>query len=1219
MNLAPIHRIKQSKFISIIQDEIHKLIDISKQVHVHRSLLIFLSNQLRNYSSFLEQQKFNDHQIDESEQKQFEKIISIIQNLQEIFKSQYEVNWYNYLMKYPVTHIFDELDRYIENLNKISLKLQLFYKPPIEWSEEQTKNENLNDLGVIQHLFQDKMASTDTEKLSEIISLKNAIKSGSNVIKKNRTKFLSTKTIQATLLPFEQYEIDLNDIELQKKIGSGGFSDVHLGYMKTDGTIVAVKQLHQQKFDEYSLEMFQREVRTLSELNHFAILPFVGAHMTPPYSIVTEYMNGGSLFSRIHPKDPSEKLTPTKLTIIALGIAYGMSYLHSQQMIHRDLKSLNILLDANDYPKISDFGLSRTKINDTMTGRIGTCQWMAPEVLSSQKYDEKADVYSYGIILWEMLTGDIPYRGLTDVQIAVQVCKNHNRPKIPRNCPQNLAKFIKVCWSDDQDKRPDFSTIAKALEDGAILFPGTNVTALKDYVKQFSSVQKQPNMQVNIATLPPVDIDPYYVTADDVNGYINDLQHDEQVILILATIASNQDVKEIIFHSKNFIPYLVFHLKNSNSSMTISFILLLLTHVLPDENMMKLFLENEGHEALLGIIPKTCSILIPRLLDCLIAIIEATPLVFHDIHIAKLSPYLICTDITQRQLAIYLFNQIIDLKYYKSTRIFTVLIENLLKNTILEAKEDLLTSSLALLLKISAFHKTKEEFKFCFASDKICIILKHSSIPVLHLSLLLLQVLFSRYDQNNSTIQSFLTSFSSAMRIIDNDGKLAGLNALSLIMNNDITYSIVSSDKNIMADLNDCANANDQMIQIASLRLCYAFCINKISVESFTKLTPTFLSLLNFDKNEQNEQSNSNEIENLEDEDENTKTKNKVKSKNRSKSKKLTQLDFTILTFASFCLSAIFAAFDPLEIIGDETDQVLFFIKRGLKSPDSELALPALRILGILAGKMSGAMLVEHWNIFDKIIPFLKCEETETENRKKCMNLTISFLAALSSTIPYCSLLSISIDVLFNRCMLSIEKDKQKQNEYNDNDNKDKITDDSISNQNESFSVPDSPTEKAETVKTDSDNDESKFDLLPFVCISNMTVDPDNAHLCVRYLSTLLDFAGCDINEQKVERSLVTIHHIITTKEGKNVFKSSQKYTKKFIKIVNNYHRGRIAILLSSIIDELIRDQEICVLLKKFGLAEFISNEIDQLASKTCNRKIVYVRILSRLQSVQNL
>lgn len=1200
----------QSKFILIIQKEIHKLIDISKQVHVHRSLIVSLSNQLRNYSNVLEQQTVSDHMINESDQRKFEKIINIIQCLQELFMLQYEINWYSYLMKYPVTQILEDIDRYVEKINKISVKLKLFDEPPIQWTDEQTKLENINDLGVLQHLFQDVMTSNASEKLSEIINLKNAINSGTNVIRKKRSRFLSIKTIQATLLPFEQYEVDLNEIELQKKIGSGGFSDVHLGYMKTDGTIVAVKQLHQQKFDEYSLEMFQREVRTLSELHHFAILPFVGAHMKPPYSIVTEYMNGGSLFSRIHAKDPSGKLTPTKLTIIALGIAYGMSYLHGQQMIHRDLKSLNILLDANDYPKISDFGLSRTKINDTMTGRIGTCQWMAPEVLSSQRYDEKADVYSYGIILWEMLTGDVPYRGLTDVQIAVQVCKNHVRPKIPRNCPQNLAKFIKICWSDEQEKRPDFVTISKALEDGTILFPGTDVNQLKDYAKQFSSVQKQPNFQANIATLPPVDIDPYYVTEDDIDDYINDLKDDERVIPLLATIAANQEVKEILFGSPQFIPYLVYHLENSNSMMTISYIMLLLTNVLPDEKMMKEFLENNGHLAILNILPKTCSMLIPRLLDCLIAVVELTPMIFQEIHIAKLSPYLICTDITQRQLVIYLFMQIIERKYYKSTRIFIVLIENLLKNTILEAKEDLLASALKLLFIIAAFHKTKEEFKFCFASDKICVLLKHTSSPILHLSFLLLQVLFSRYEQSASTIQLFLNSFTSALKIIDNDGKLAALNALSLIMNNEVTYSTVNQDQNIIDDLIGCASSSDQIIQIAALRLSYAFCNNNITMESFSKFAPVYLTLMNSAKRENIESNDANVN------DENSKSKAKSKTKAGKIKDKTIELELAISTFASFCLSAILVAYDPIKILGDKSDQVLTFIKRGLKSTDNSLALSALRILGILAGKMSGAMLIEHWSIFDKIYPFLLYDEENADltnvndqYKKKCMNLAISLLAAMSSTIPYCSLLSISIDVLFDMCIKSIQKDdenfehsnsindvyKIERNEVNDN----KEEEDKLKNE------------------INGADDDSKYDILPFICISNMTIDPDNAHLCLKYFNNLLDFALCK-NEEKVERSLVTIYHIITTFEGKNEFKSSQKYSKKFIKIVNNYHEGRIAILICSIIDELIQDQDICISLKEFGLTDFISVEIEKLSSKKCKRRISYTKILSRLQSIRD-
>jgi serine/threonine protein kinase len=123
-------------------------------------------------------------------------------------------------------------------------------------------------------------------------------------------------------------------------------------------------------------------------------------------------MSGGCLFNRLHAKQGAN-LDATKRTIIALGLAYSLEYFHAKKMIHRDIKSLNVLLDADDYPKLCDYGMSRTIATDgAMTGGAGTSQWMAPEVLNSDPYDEKSDVYSYGILRWEILTSDVPFRGL---------------------------------------------------------------------------------------------------------------------------------------------------------------------------------------------------------------------------------------------------------------------------------------------------------------------------------------------------------------------------------------------------------------------------------------------------------------------------------------------------------------------------------------------------------------------------------------------------------------------------------------------------------------------------------------------------------------------------------------------------------------------------------------------------------------------------------------
>ena len=144
-----------------------------------------------------------------------------------------------------------------------------------------------------------------------------------------------------------------------------------------------------------------------------------------------------------------------------------MAYLHSGKppILHRDLKSANILLDESYTAKVCDFGLSRLKAQErSMTGNCGTVQWMAPEVLANADYNEKADVYSYGIILWEMLSRECPFEGMTPIQCALAVLNRNKRPEIPKWCPQPLQALIRACIKKDPEERPMFSEILEALD-----------------------------------------------------------------------------------------------------------------------------------------------------------------------------------------------------------------------------------------------------------------------------------------------------------------------------------------------------------------------------------------------------------------------------------------------------------------------------------------------------------------------------------------------------------------------------------------------------------------------------------------------------------------------------------------------------------------------------------------------------------------------------------
>jgi len=273
------------------------------------------------------------------------------------------------------------------------------------------------------------------------------------------------------------WEVNPSELQLEEMVGSGTTAEVHRG--SWHGTDVAVKKLRQA--GPLSTE-FTRELSVLLRLRHPNLVLFMGASLQAPPMIISEFCDGGTVFSLLHQR-PLQGMPWSQRLKIALDVAKGMNFLHRRDVVHRDLKSLNLLLAspvlcAQDIPavKVSDFGLSRIasadaktqKVQACMTSGAGTYHWMAPEVLDGQKYDEKVDVYSYGICLFELLARRIPYdgSGLEPVSIAVAVSKGR-RPDIsciPQNCPADLRFTMECCWSHSPDGRPGFDTILETLK-----------------------------------------------------------------------------------------------------------------------------------------------------------------------------------------------------------------------------------------------------------------------------------------------------------------------------------------------------------------------------------------------------------------------------------------------------------------------------------------------------------------------------------------------------------------------------------------------------------------------------------------------------------------------------------------------------------------------------------------------------------------------------------
>lgn len=175
----------------------------------------------------------------------------------------------------------------------------------------------------------------------------------------------------------------------------------------------------------------------------------------PHYSLVLEYCPRGSLWSYLQNKDNA--ISWEERRRLAVEIAQGVLYLHecSPPILHRDLKSLNIFLDASLRIKIGDFGWTKT-LEEYMTNKIGTYQWMAPEVIGSKPYTEKADVFSYSIILWEIASREPPYRNINGAKVSEEVLNRELRPTVPPKCPEGFAKLMKKCWESDPNRRPGF-------------------------------------------------------------------------------------------------------------------------------------------------------------------------------------------------------------------------------------------------------------------------------------------------------------------------------------------------------------------------------------------------------------------------------------------------------------------------------------------------------------------------------------------------------------------------------------------------------------------------------------------------------------------------------------------------------------------------------------------------------------------------------------------
>ncbi|XP_070567614.1 mitogen-activated protein kinase kinase kinase 7-like isoform X1 [Ptychodera flava] len=298
-------------------------------------------------------------------------------------------------------------------------------------------------------------------------------------------------------------EVQYSDLLFEKVVGRGSFGVV--SQAKWKDLTVAVKMIE----TEAEIKAFLVEVRQLSRVNHPNIVKVYGACTEKPVCLVMEYADGGSLYNVLHNNPPIPEYTAAHAMSWALQCAKGVTYLHGMKpkaLIHRDLKPANLLLVAGGtILKICDFGTA-CDIQTYMTNNKGSAAWMAPEVFEGSYYSEKCDVFSWGIILWEVISRRKPFDEIGGPAFRIMwAVHNGTRPPLIKNIPKPLEILMTRCWAKEAGQRPSMEEVLRVMSNLMQFFHGADEPLVYPHEKENEESEYGTETESNLIDLtsPP--------------------------------------------------------------------------------------------------------------------------------------------------------------------------------------------------------------------------------------------------------------------------------------------------------------------------------------------------------------------------------------------------------------------------------------------------------------------------------------------------------------------------------------------------------------------------------------------------------------------------------------------------------------------------------------------------------------------------------------------
>lgn len=288
------------------------------------------------------------------------------------------------------------------------------------------------------------------------------------VARQNATRLdhsLNQVSNQVLYIPFGR-------IKFEEKIGSGAYGDVFKGTWLYQS--VAVKRYRGTELPQSFLEEARKELDVMSRLQHQSLIRLFGysTELNSPPMIVMEYGSNGSLYKFLH---DGKSISWSVRIRLALELSRGLAYLHANNIVHRDIKSLNVILDEDLHAKWCDFGLSKIRINSTTTSvtyshgdpsLVGTILWMAPELFQRTTAGFKSDIWAIGMVFYELASRQLPFQDAISNEQVIEWIKSGSGENVPEECQNKYPKFgliMKDCWKS-RDLRPQAAEIVVSLE-----------------------------------------------------------------------------------------------------------------------------------------------------------------------------------------------------------------------------------------------------------------------------------------------------------------------------------------------------------------------------------------------------------------------------------------------------------------------------------------------------------------------------------------------------------------------------------------------------------------------------------------------------------------------------------------------------------------------------------------------------------------------------------